>query len=100
MAVHAEHLFAPGRDPLDLYAVLGVSVRVNRFLRLGAEYVGQDLEALADDDGDAEGGPRHYVGPDVALSLRKNHLLLTGGVAVELAGTPGVLARAALDYVY
>ena len=60
----------------------------------------QDLEALADDDGDAEGGARHYVGPDVALSLRKNHLLLTGGVAVELAGTPGVLARAALNYVY
>jgi len=99
-AVHTEHIFAERRDPIDLYAVLGVSVRVTPILRLGAEYVAQDLEALADEDEDAEGGARHYVGPDVALSLRKNHLLLTGGAAVELAGVPGVLARAALTCVY
>jgi hypothetical protein len=98
--LHAEHIFGANRDPIDLYAVVGVSVRVTPILRLGAEYVAQDVEALADDDADAEGGARHYVGPDVALSLRKNHLLLTGGAAIQLASAPGVLARAALIYVY
>ncbi len=99
-AMHIEHIFAPGRDPVDTYAVAGVSVRVHRLIRVGAEFVGQDIEALADDDDDAEGGARFYAGPDVALSLRKDHLLLTGGVAVQIASGPGVLARAALTYVY
>ena len=99
-AMHVEHIFAPTRDPIDTYAVMGVSVRVHSLLRLGAELIGQDLEALAEADDDAEGGARFYAGPDVALSLRKNHLLLTGGAAVQLAGAPGVLARAALTYVY
>ncbi|HEY2744755.1 MAG TPA: hypothetical protein VGL86_09035 [Polyangia bacterium] len=100
-AMHIEHIFAPGRDAVDTYAVAGVSVRVHRVVRVGAEFVGQDLEAYADaDDDDAEGGARFYAGPDLALSLRKDHLLLTGGVAVQIANSPGVLARAALTYVY
>lgn len=99
-AMHVEHIFAPDRDPIDTYAVMGVSVRVHPLVRVGAEFIGQDLEALADDDADAEGGARFYAGPDVALSLRKNHLLLTGGAAVEMASVPGILARAALTYVY
>ncbi|MCU1277252.1 MAG: hypothetical protein JWM53_798 [bacterium] len=98
-SVHAEHIFAGQRDPVDLYAVAGVSVRVVRILRLGAEYVAQDLEALGSDD-EAEGGARHYVGPDIALSLHKDRLLITAGGAVQLAHAPGVLARAALTYVY
>jgi len=99
-AMHVEHIFGPGRDPIDTYAVLGASVRVHRLVRVGAEFIGQDLEALADDDDDAEGGARFYAGPDVALSLRKDHLLLTGGAAIQMASVPGVLARAALTYVY
>ena len=99
-SIHAEHIFAGSRDPVDLYAVAGVSVRVARILRLGAEYIAQDLEALAEADDDAEGGARHYVGPDIALSLYKNRLLVTAGGAVQLAHSPGVLARGAVTYVY
>jgi hypothetical protein len=68
-------------------------------LRLGAEYIAQDLEAAAEDD-EAEGGARHYVGPDVALALYRNRLLVTAGGAVQIAQSPGVLARAAVTYVY
>jgi hypothetical protein len=97
-SLHAEHLFAPGRDPLDLYAVAGVSVRVARILRIGGEYVVQDLEAADGDD--AELGTRHYLGPDVALSLYRNHVLVTAGSAIQVARAPGVLARAAVSYVF
>jgi hypothetical protein len=97
-SLHAEHIFSGARDPIDLYAVAGVSVRVVRILRLGVEYIAQDLEGLDGDE--AEGGARHYAGPDLALSLHKNRLLVTAGGAVQLAHAPGVLARAALTYVY
>jgi hypothetical protein len=98
-ALHGERVFAANRDPIDLYAVAGVSVRVAGILRVGAEYVAQDLEELDGED-DAEGGARQYAGPDVALSLHKDRLLITAGGAIELARAPGVLARAALTYVY
>jgi hypothetical protein len=99
MAVHAEHLFAAGRDAVDLYSVAGASVRVLPIMRVGVEYVAQDLEAAFEDE-EAEGGARHYVGPDVAFALHKNHLLLTAGTAVQIASAPGILARATLNYVY
>ena len=98
-ALHGERVFAAGRDPIDLYGVAGVSVRVARMLRLGVEYVAQDLEE-ADGDADAEGGTRHYLGPDIALSLHNNRLLLSAGAAVQAAERPGLLARAAVTYVY
>jgi hypothetical protein len=98
-AAHVEHVFAPGRDPVDLYAVAGVSVRVLSILRVGGEYVAQDLEAAFEPE-EAEHGARHYLGPNVALSLYRRRILVTGGGAVEVARSPGVLARAALTYVY
>jgi hypothetical protein len=98
-SLHGERVFAGKRDPIDLYAVAGVSVRVARIVRVGVEYVAQDLEELDGDDV-AEGGARQYVGPDVALSLHKNRLLLTAGAAVQTAHTPGLLARAGVTYVY
>jgi hypothetical protein len=98
-ALHGEHVFAPGRDPIDLYAVAGVSVRVASIVRVGAEYIAEDLEAAFDDD-EAERGARHYLGPDVALSLFRDRLLVTAGVATQVARTPGVLARTALAWVY
>ena len=98
-ALHAERLFAPNRDPIDLYAVAGASVRVMRLVRVGLEYVAQDLEAAAEDD-EAEGGARHFLGPDVALALAGHRLLVTAGAAVQVARVPGVLARGAWTYVY
>jgi hypothetical protein len=99
-AVHGEHLFAAGRDPIDLYVVAGASVRVASFARVGAEYVVEDLEAAFDGGDDAERGVRQYLGPDVAWSLFRDRLLVTTGAAAQLARAPGVLARAALTYVY
>ena len=98
-SLHGERVFATGRDPIDLYAVAGVSVRVARPVRLGVEYVAQDLEEATGEDA-AEGGTRQYVGPDIALSLHKDRVLLTAGGAVQLAHSPGLLARAAVTYVY
>lgn len=98
-AVHVEHVFAAGRDPVDVYAVAAASVRVHRLVRVGAEYVAQDLEAAAEDD-EAEGGARHYVGPDLALSLLSHRLLVTAAAAVQIAHVPGALVRGGLTYVY
>lgn len=98
-ALHGEHIFAGARDPIDLYVVAGVSVRVHRVVRLGAEYVAQDFEAAFDDD-EAERGARQYLGPNVALALFRERVLVTAGAAAELARTPGVLARTAVSYVY
>jgi len=96
---HVEHLFGAGRDPVDLWAVAGVSVRVAAPLRLGVEYVLEDIEAAWEDD-EAEGGLRHYLGPNLALRLARGRVLITGGVAVQLAQTPGLLGRAAFAYAY
>jgi hypothetical protein len=97
--LHAEHVFGTGRDPIDLYSVVGASVRVIPVLRLGAEYVAEDLEEAGTDD-DAERGTRHYLGPNMALALYHRRVLVTTGAAVQAARTPGVLARAAFTYVY
>jgi hypothetical protein len=97
--LHAEHLFAPGRDPLDLYSVVGASVRVLPLLRFGAEYVAEDIEEAGSDD-DAEHGMRHYVGPNMSLALYRRRILMTAGSAVQVARAPGLLARAAFTYVY
>ncbi len=43
--VRGDKVFASGRDKVDLFALLGVSYRVARAIRVGAEYVAQDLEA-------------------------------------------------------
>jgi hypothetical protein len=99
-AAHVEHVFDAARDPVDLYAVAGVSVRILDQLRLGAEYVLQDLEAAFDDDHDAEKGVRQYVGPNVALAFANRHVLVTGGVAAELAQQPGLLGRVSLAFAY
>jgi hypothetical protein len=97
--MHAEHIFASGRDPIDLYSVVGASVRVLSVLRVGAEYVAEDIEEAGTDD-DAERGVRHYLGPNMALALYHRRVLVTTGAAVQAARTPGVLARAAFTYVY
>lgn len=44
--VHAEKAFTAARDPIDLYAVAGASYRVLDSLRVGAEYVVQDIEGV------------------------------------------------------
>jgi hypothetical protein len=95
---HVEKIFAPGRDAIDLVAVVGVSVRVAAPLRLGVEYIAQDLEELG--GGGAEVGMRGFVGPDLALTLLKHRLLVAAGSAVETARHPAVVGRGTLTYLY
>jgi hypothetical protein len=98
--VHAERVLAPGRDAVDLFAKLGASLQVAAPLRIGVEYIAQDLEEAFDDDG-AERGVRHFVGPDAQVSLDGERVVLGAGTAVEWIGVrPAVYARAALTCLY
>jgi hypothetical protein len=84
LAAHGEHVFAGGRDGIDLMVLAGASYGLTRWLRAGVEYVGQDLESALEDD--AEGGARHLLGPTAALSLLGDRLTVTAGPAVALGG--------------
>jgi hypothetical protein len=96
--VHGEHVFAQGRDSVDVMVILGTSYRVAGPLRLGVEYVGQDLEETLDDQ--AEGGPRHFVGPTAAVRLLGERLSVVGGPSFGLARAPSVLGRVAVAYSF
>ena len=82
--LHLEHVFAGDRDAVDVLVLAGASYEVLPVLRVGVEYVGQDLEGVADEEDEAEGGAHHYVGPSVALSLIGEKLQLVAGGAVGL----------------
>src|SRR5207245_8740491 len=100
---HLEQIPAPGRDPLDVIAAVGASYRLSSAVRAGVEYVAQDLEGLAGDDEDeAEGGIRQLVGPNLALALDRDRVVLTTGLALALdrTGQAGTLGRAALTVRY
>ncbi len=92
-----EHVFAPGRDGVDIMMEAGISYRVGSWFRAGAEWVGQDLEETFGDG--AEGGARNFIGPTAALQLLQDRLTIVAGPSVGLtAGSPKVLGRLALAY--
>lgn len=94
--LHLERAFASGRDTVDVLAMGGVSYRVASSFRLGAEYVGQDLEDAIENE-EAEGGARHFAGPTAALDLSGGRLQLVMGPAFGLnANTPRFLGRVGL----
>jgi hypothetical protein len=95
--VHGEHVFWNGRDPLDVMVSLGASYRIAGAFRLGAEYVGQDLEEIASPG--AEGGARHFVGPTASMQLLQDRLTMVAGPAVGLSAySPTFLGRIAVAY--
>jgi hypothetical protein len=96
--VHGEHVLSPGRDALDVMVIAGASYRAAGPLRLGVEYVGQDLEETFDDE--AEGGPRHFIGPTASARLLGDRLSLVGGPAFGLNRAPSVLGRMAIGYSF
>lgn len=99
--VRAAHYFAAGRDPVDVFVTAGVLVRATDWLRVGAEYVGEELEGVSGGDLDDSPGGRHYVGPTAAVFFVKHRLRLnaTAGVVV-LHGDAGPLARGSLAYLF
>ena len=97
LTAHGEHVFASGRDGVDLMIKAGTSYRLSDWFRAGIEWVGQDLEATV--NGDAEGGARHFVGPTAALELLQNRLTVIAGPSVGLSDrSPKVLGRVAVAY--
>jgi len=98
VSVHAEKIFETNRDTVDLMVTAGVSTRLVGPVRVGIEYVGQDLEGVVDAE-EAEGGARHILGPVVSAALWNQRISLVGGPAVALGG-PGetrVLGRVSLS---
>lgn len=92
--VHGEHAFARGRDGIDVLVFGGVSYRALDMFRVGAEYVGQDLEEAFDRD-QAEGGAKHYAGPTFAFD--GDTFQLVAGPAFGLTqASSRMMGRAAL----
>ncbi|MFO0759070.1 MAG: hypothetical protein U0359_21440 [Byssovorax sp.] len=97
--VLGSHLFAPGRDGLDWLLSTGASYRLGSIVRLGVEYVVQDLEEAGDSD-EVDGGVRHFLGPSVGLTLARR-VQLTAGPAFGLSrGAPPFQGRMAAIYAF
>lgn len=93
--LHAERIFASGRDGVDLLAVAGASYRTLDVMRVGVEYVGQDLEDAFEHD--VEGGAKHYAGPTVALDVDSGRVQIAAGPAFGLnEQSSRVMGRAAV----
>jgi hypothetical protein len=98
--LHGEHVFAAGRDAVDVMAMLGANVRVAGSFRAGAEYVAQDLEGAVDHD-EAEQGVRHFLGPSASVALLDERLTLAGGPAFGLSAiSPRTMGRVAIAYSF
>lgn len=98
--VHGERVFARGRDDVDMMLMAGANVRVADTLRLGAEYVAQDIEAAIDPE-EAEGGMRHFIGPTTSLALVNERLTIGAGPAFGISpNAPRVLGRAAVSWSF
>jgi hypothetical protein len=97
--VHGEHVFASGRDPLDVMVALGATYRLLGSFRAGVEYVGQDLEETFADA--SEAGPRHFLGPIASVQLLQERLTLVAGPSIGLSRTsPEFVARAGASLAF
>jgi hypothetical protein len=93
-----EKVFEANRDEIDLVMSAGASYELWRTLRLGAEYVVQDLEGLWEPE-EAEGGVRHFVGPTVGVRLAR--VQIGAGPGFGLSPTsPRYLGRLAASYTF
>lgn len=96
---HAEHVFAARRDGVDLMLSAGANVRLVDTLRLGAEYVAQDIEG-AFDAAEVE-GMRHFACGTVSVALLGERLTLGAGPALGLSpNAPRVLGRAQVGWSF
>jgi hypothetical protein len=77
----------------------GANVRVVDTLRLGAEYVAQDIEG-AFDPAEVE-GMRHFVGGTASVALLAERLTIGAGPAFGLSpNSPRVLGRATVGWSF
>jgi hypothetical protein len=98
--VHGEHVFADGRDPLDVMVNVGASYRLVSSFRLGAEWVGQDLEETFSPG--AEGGARMFFGPIASIQFWRNRITLVAGPSIGFSQAsgeaPNFIGRIAASY--
>lgn len=99
MTALAEHVFASGRDGVDVLLTSGASVEVTSFARLGAEYVVQDLEGAWDPE-EADGGIRHFIGPNAVILLGHGVQLAAGPSFGLSQGSPSLLGRLTATYAF
>jgi hypothetical protein len=93
-----QHVVQTGRDGVDLVMTTGASYALGSIVRLGAEYVVQDLEG-AWEPNEAEGGVRHFLGPTLGVHLGRAQL--GAGPAFGLsAASPRYLGRLAAAYSF
>lgn len=98
--LHAEKIFAPRRDEVDLMVSAGASLRLSNIVRTGVEYVAQDLEGFFDRE-EAEGGVRHFLGPTASMELLQKRLVISGGPAMGLSyDSPKILGRLTASYAF
>lgn len=97
LTTHGEHVFADGRDGVDVMVKAGASYRLTDWFRAGVEWVGQDLEESV--KGGLEGGARNFVGPTAGVHLLQDRLAVVAGPSVGLSErSPRLLARLAVAY--
>jgi hypothetical protein len=97
--VHAEHIFAAQRDGVDVMVSAGANVRVADTLRLGAEYVAQDIEGAF--DAEEVEGMRHFACGTASVALLQERLTLGVGPAFGLSpNAPRVLGRAQVGWSF
>ena len=93
---HFEKVFADDRDNVDVLAFAGASIRTTEILRVGAEYVGQDLEDVIENE-EAEGGARHFAALVASMELAEGSFWITGGPAFGLNDrSPDLMGRLSL----
>ena len=95
----AEHVFEENRDGVDILLTSGASFSLPYGIRLGAEYVVQDLEGAWEEE-EADGGIRHFVGASASIVIG-DHVQLAVGPAFGLSpGSPNVLGRMTATYAF
>lgn len=89
--VRLEHPFARSdradpRDVVDVITTLGYAREMSSAVRLGLEFVGEDLEGLVERD-ESEGGAKIMVGPSLGLAPRDARWFLgfTGGPVLRVS---------------
>lgn len=94
-----EHVFDVTRDGVDVLLTAGANVKATDWLRVGAEYVVQDLEGAWDPE-EADGGIRHFVSANAALLLGKRVQISMGPALGLSPNSPRVLGRLTAAYAF
>ncbi len=77
---YLEKTFASDRDPMDWHVTLSASRKMG-ILRVGVEYLGEDLEDVWEEE-EAEGGANNFIGVLMSVGTEKFGVSLTPGYSL------------------